>query len=162
IYDLRAHLFTFDVTRALAGEGGPQPEQVTDGDWDDSSPQWSPDGKRLVFTSDRSDERWSWPADSVWTLDLASGLTRRLTSEARGAAAASWSADGRTIAFLGTPRHHGDGHTDLFVVSADTTIPPDSERKLTPDFTPTCADTCLDDMRHSHVAAHLTWSPDSR
>jgi dipeptidyl aminopeptidase/acylaminoacyl peptidase len=159
-YELRAHLFTVCVECALKGEPGGDPKQVTDGDWHDATPSWAPDGKRLAFLSDRSDDRFRWPAASLWTIDLTSGAQRRLTSEDLGAHSPSWSPDGRTIAFLAGPRRHGVGHTDLYTVAAESGQP-GTERSLTQEFTPTCADTCIDDMRSSHGEAHLTWSPDS-
>ena len=55
VYERRSHLFRIAV-------GGGEPEQLTDGDWDDGAPTFSPDGRQIAFTSDRTDERWSWPA----------------------------------------------------------------------------------------------------
>ncbi len=159
-YELRTHVFTVCVECALKGQPGGEPKQVSDGDWNDTMPTWSPDGRCLAFLSDRSDERWRWPAASLWTLDLTSGALKRLTDEALNVHSPSWSPDGQTIAFLAGPRRHGVGHTDLYVVGAEAATP-GSERRLTQDFTPTCADTCIDDMRSSHGEAQLTWSPDS-
>jgi dipeptidyl aminopeptidase/acylaminoacyl peptidase len=161
------------------------PRQLTDGDWNDTMPVWSPDGRRIAFVSDRSDERWRYPANAVWVLDLSSGGEasetrlatperrgsengsqpagglKRLTDEALNAVAPVWSPDGTVIAFLADRRRHNVGHEDLYVVGADAEQP-GTERMLTWEFTPTCADTALDDMRSSHGAAHLTWSPDSQ
>ena len=156
IYEQRTHLFT------ISTDGG-DPKQLTEGDWDDGEPAWSPDGARIAFTSDRSDERWTWPAPSVWSLDVANGALTRLTDESLAASAPAWSPDGKQIAFLSGPRRHSVGHVDLYVTDterAEGAQP--GQRLLTQDFTPICSDTCITDMRGSHSAAHLTWSPDGR
>src|ERR1700716_1371989 len=87
IYERRSHLFRIPTA-------GGQPEQLTDGDWDDGAPAFSPDGRRIAFTSDRSVERWSWPANDIWLLDLPSRGLTRLTDETVYAGAPSWPARG--------------------------------------------------------------------
>ena len=42
--DLHTHLFLMEV------QGG-EARQLTEGDWDDLAPAWSPDGSRIAFLS---------------------------------------------------------------------------------------------------------------
>ena len=156
-YEHRTHLFTLPIR-----EGG-EPRQITEGDWNDGSPAWSPDGRQIAFTSDRTAERWRFPADQVWVIDADGSHPRRLTSEALGAAAPSWSPDGHQIAFLAAPRRGETGHTDLFLVEAgraDAEVDGPRSRLLTGDFTPVCSDRCIDDQRAAHDLGHLAWAPD--
>ena len=152
-YDLRTHLFTIPAA-------GGEPEQLTDGDWDDGQPAWSPDGGRIAFVSDRTDERWRWTAGQVWVKDLASGEETRITDDEQGAASPAWSPDGTLLAFLGAPRRGSGGHTDLFVTPANPEEGP--ARLLTRDFVPTAAATCIDDQRAGHGQLPLAWSADGR
>ena len=152
IYERRSHLFR------IRSEGG-EPEQLTDGDWDDGSPAFSPDGRRIAFTSDRTAERWSWPANDIWVLDLGSKALTRLTDETVYADSPAWSPDGRQVAFTAARRRKEDGYTDLMVADASAL---GTVRKLTEDFVPTFSDTAIDDQRAGHGGPHLHWSTDGK
>jgi dipeptidyl aminopeptidase/acylaminoacyl peptidase len=152
IYELRSHLFTIPAT-------GGEPRQLTSGDWDDGEPCWSPDGRQIAFTADRSDERWTWPASQVWTVNLLNGSLARLTGEEIGCSGPAWSPDGKLIAFIGSPRRAGLGHADFYVTEVSAVAP--AQRLLSADFLPTCQDTCIDDQRSSHGAHTIAWTPDS-
>jgi dipeptidyl aminopeptidase/acylaminoacyl peptidase len=79
--------------------GGP-PRQLTAGPHD-SSPRWSPDGKRLAFL--RSGEKDGKPEPAqIFLLNMNGGEARALTDVPKGAGAAVWSPGGRALAFLST------------------------------------------------------------
>jgi dipeptidyl aminopeptidase/acylaminoacyl peptidase len=77
-------------------EGGQprQPRQLTNTSKKDRHPRWSPDGKRLLFESNRDGDF------QLWLIDLAGGEARKLTDVGTEAGNALWSRDGKTIAFV--------------------------------------------------------------
>ena len=68
--------------------------QITSGARRDRDPQWSPDGKRMVFHSDRSGryEAWTVQPDG-------SGLTQLTDSKGHQVLGARWSPDGTKISW---------------------------------------------------------------
>jgi dipeptidyl aminopeptidase/acylaminoacyl peptidase len=72
---------------------GDRLRQLTDGPWSDSSPVWSPDGKRLAFLSDRSG---TTQLHVMWA-DTREQL--QLTRLERAPGSITWSPDGKLIAF---------------------------------------------------------------
>lgn len=67
---------------------------------EDGEPQWSPDGRRLVFS--RTNVRTASPVDGValWVLDLRTGGQRRITPyPLRAGDTPDWSPNGRRILF---------------------------------------------------------------
>lgn len=78
----------------LAPTDGGAPKQLTSGPKHDRHPRFSPDGKRILFESDRSGE------SQLWIIDLAGGEARQLTTIASEAKTGIWSPDGKSIAFV--------------------------------------------------------------
>src|SRR5216684_158737 len=68
-------------------EGG-RPEQLTSAKSNDTRPRFSPDGRTLLFISDRSSK------PQVWLMPLQGGEPRQLTDLPNGAGAAEWSPGG--------------------------------------------------------------------
>ena len=66
IYERRQHLFQVDAS-------GGEPKQLTEGDWDDKDPSWSPDGTRIAFASSRAEDRWRLPCPDIYTMSIEEG-----------------------------------------------------------------------------------------
>jgi TolB protein len=71
-------------------------QQITDGPGYDYQPDWSPDGKSVVYVSYQKD------AIELWLLDLASGKSQPLTSGSAVNVEPRWSPDGKRIVFVST------------------------------------------------------------
>jgi len=94
--DKRGHLWVFDVANRAA-------KQITDGqDWNDSDPQWSPDGTRIAFVSDRSGKAYddSYNTD-VWVVAAAGGALTKISDHPFQDEQPRWSPDGKHIVFTG-------------------------------------------------------------
>src|SRR5580704_10380076 len=94
----RTHLYTFDVaTKAVV--------QITSGDFDDSEPAWSPDGKLLAFRSNRSTPDPDRTYDTnIWVVaadntDEGAHPTQ-VTTNPGADASPSWSPDGKWITYV--------------------------------------------------------------
>ncbi|HET6929544.1 MAG TPA: CehA/McbA family metallohydrolase [Candidatus Acidoferrum sp.] len=70
--------------------------QLTDGPGYDYQPDWSPDGKSIVYVSYQKD------AMELWLLDLASGKSVQLTGGGAVNLEPRWSPDGKKIAWVST------------------------------------------------------------
>ncbi|MDR7421641.1 MAG: S9 family peptidase [Armatimonadota bacterium] len=134
--------------------------QVTSGEFDHREPAWSPEGDRLAFVANRSEDADASNAADVWVVTLQGMDLRRLSAGAGPVSAPAWSPDGTTIAYLGHDNVcMGASNTMLWVVPADGSAPP---RCLTRHFDRSLVHHILSDMRAHPPAGRPTWSPDGR
>jgi len=75
----------------------------------DADPQLSPDGRHVVFLSDRTG------ADEIWKANSDGSTPMQLTFLSSYCGTPRWSGSGREIVFSAEPQ----GNADLFVISAD-------------------------------------------
>src|SRR3954451_10161658 len=93
--DKRTHLWVVDATSGAS-------TQITSGDdLNDSDPQWSPDGSRIAFVSDRTGKAFDMGHNTdVWVIAAAGGPLTKISDHPGGDNSPRWSPDGQTIAFL--------------------------------------------------------------
>src|SRR5213596_2394576 len=92
----RTHLYVFNVSAKTT-------TQITSGDYDDSEPAWSPDGKSLAFSSNRTPDADANYKSHIWVVavdnaDKGAHLTQ-LTPDPGPDSAPAWSPDGKWIAY---------------------------------------------------------------
>ncbi|MFZ9980573.1 MAG: S9 family peptidase [Cyclobacteriaceae bacterium] len=93
-YYYTRHLWVFDLNNTN------NHRQLTFGDRNDGSPQWSPDGKNIAFTRTEGDKT------QIWILPVDGGEAYVLTKSGFGAFRPRWSPDGKKILFQSLiPRH---------------------------------------------------------
>ncbi|MBT8441375.1 MAG: S9 family peptidase, partial [Gammaproteobacteria bacterium] len=95
----RGHLYAYNIADSSV-------MQITAGDYEDYSPAWSPDGSRIAFVSNRSDEPDSnWNTD-IWLVDPDTPhdaqQAKRVTTNPWADSSPIWHPDGERIGYLTT------------------------------------------------------------
>jgi dipeptidyl aminopeptidase/acylaminoacyl peptidase len=77
----------------VAPTSGGAPRALTTSSKRDTQPRWSPDGKSILFVSNRGG------SNQLWLLSMAGGEAKQLTTISTGAGDPVWARDGKRIAF---------------------------------------------------------------
>jgi dipeptidyl aminopeptidase/acylaminoacyl peptidase len=128
----------------VPAEGG-TPRQLTDGKWNHSSAEWTPDGKELVFSSLRIDDAEdAWRESEIYSVDVASGAIRQLTTRKGVDSNPMPSPDGKLIAYTGDDWHDDTYRNGkVYVMGRDGANP----RAISGDF--------------DRQSGGFTWAPDA-
>jgi dipeptidyl aminopeptidase/acylaminoacyl peptidase len=77
-------------------DGSEEPRQFTSGEKRDTTPRWSPDGKRLAFASNRGEEK---APSAIYVLPAEGGEARKVTDGKESVEAIVWSPDSARIVY---------------------------------------------------------------
>ena len=106
---LRAHLYVYDISARTV-------TQITSGDYEDSSPAWSPDGSKIAFVSNRTAEPDASTNSDIWLIDPGTQHDQqepvRVTTNPGPDGSPIWHPDGERISYIMS-------YTDRIDVPAD-------------------------------------------
>ena len=149
----RWHIWTIDARTGRA-------RQLTDSDvYDELEPWWSPDGKEIVFCSNRSDDPDFDPdAIDLSVIPAAGGDMRKIETPVGPKGTPTFSPDGKWLAYLGQEgRGQGWKNIGLWVVPADGS---EEARNLTETFDFSVSSWTSNDLPGSPLMMRPTWSKD--
>ncbi|HET8569161.1 MAG TPA: S9 family peptidase [Candidatus Limnocylindria bacterium] len=131
---------------------GTPARRLTDGDWDDAQPSFSPDGTEIAFVSNRTGERDRNTVADIWVVPWPGGEPRRITDGNGTYGNPSWSRDGSRVAAYGTPEAADSAGTNVHAWSFSPAG--GDARLLTKDWDRTVGSVVMSDVR-----AHVQTTP---
>jgi len=115
----KTHLYVFEVASKKL-------TQITSGPWDEGSPAWSPDGTRIAFVSNRTEDPDANSNSDVWVVAADNtdkgGTLVRITDYEGGDGSPAWSPDGKWIAYttgINDPRYAAFETTHLALAPSE-------------------------------------------
>ena len=115
--NLRLHIFVVDVATK-------QTRQLTKGNTDEHSIDWSPDGKEILYLTNPEPNQDEFFNYDVFAVKVADNSVRRITATEFNEYDPLWSPDGKRILFRGTRRGLTDRETTMedthvWIINAD-------------------------------------------
>ncbi len=97
-------------------------KQLTSDDGDQGIPSWSPDGSKLAFISDATQERDIHAENEVRVLELASGKISTWSNGLADACSITWIPDGNSLAVIGSEdsRLHSYYQGSVYILETDS------------------------------------------
>lgn len=134
---IKRHIHVFDIASK-------SDLQVTADNWDDGAPVWSPDGKLIAFSANRTDNPDANDNSDIFVVEPSKGAAvRKLTTYEGADSSPVFSPDGASIAYLqgGDPKDIWYGTNNLAIVPVAGGTPkiltPGIDRSLrSPQFNP--------------------------
>jgi dipeptidyl aminopeptidase/acylaminoacyl peptidase len=100
-FNRRAHIFRLDVeTKEVT--------QLTDGDFNDRTPAWTPDGRQIAYSANRKPDWDTQRGSDIWIIAADCGEPRQMTTDPGAWFAPAFSPDGSSVAYLGWPLVEGE------------------------------------------------------
>ena len=146
----------------MDADGGNQRRLTSNSD-KDLFPSWSPDGKRIVFHSDRDghpDRIPGWFTSEIYVMDADGGNQQNLTNHPSDDRSPSWSPDGKRIVFQSDRDAGGNPHNiEIYVMDADGSNQINLTNNLTmdedPSWSPDGKRIVFSAQREGHVVHNL-------
>lgn len=131
----------------VPADGG-TPRQLTDGEWNHSTGEWTADGRELVFSSLRTeDAELSWRESEIYAVDVETADIRQLTTRRGQDSSPLPSPTGDLIAYRGADFHDDTyRNSGVYVMDRDGS----ATRLISGDF-----DRQINDMKWAHDGSGL-------
>jgi dipeptidyl aminopeptidase/acylaminoacyl peptidase len=107
--DRPKHIFT------VPADASAPAKQLTDGDFEDEKPAWSPDGKRIAFDSARHENWDTGLLHDIYAVPADGGDPELLTATDGQCWSPSWAPDGKRLAYLFNPGDIEPYHSQIAV-----------------------------------------------